>query len=123
MVPKVDPNCVYLKYKLISIVNNEHIGYANSVVSKFAEHREFRVGDKIPISDFVIYRNNSKRFREFIIEKIVTYETDPFMHLAYVRYVKETNVNQNENFDLQKISKKKMDSIDRSGEDDWLHPA
>ncbi len=113
-----DTNSGRLDYELRNIADGGDMGHMTSFFPEKSKMSPYRVGQSIPIPDAQIFRNNSKRVRRCIIEKVEEI-TPANIYILYLLPTKQ-EIRYDRQIDSKRLFEKPRADVDRDGEDGWL---
>jgi hypothetical protein len=115
-----EPFKTKFEYELKSVEDNRYLATMTESFASVCYPRSYKPGDSIPLTDGLIHRNNSRRLRKCIIERMEKDETKPNSFVIYLRPTNEEI--KPENFiNWERSSFRSHEGIDWSGSDGWLN--
>jgi hypothetical protein len=99
--------------------NGRYLGNMKSWFANVSMGNPYRVGESIPMPDSEMFRNNSKRIRDCVIQRVEVLSFSKVPRLYLMPTKKEIRCGR---IDGEKVFGRKINGIDWSGSDGWLNP-
>ena len=114
-------NAKRFEYELRDFRDGNYLADMLTLIPPDSPKQPYKVEDEIELTDSLVHKNNSKRFTICSIKKLEFLSGSKTIR-AYLMPIKKEYIPAGR-YDGEKLLGKRVDGIDWSGSDDWLHPA